>query len=154
MQRERASATRSASDRKLPPHGLDDAFGQGQTKPRAVNLRGRHRRAPIKRLKNMPQFLGSYPNSAIRDADLNFLPGHSMLGKPRLNSYPFLFAAVFQCVGNQILHALRKRREVAHDLRQVGLDLLFHVKSRRSISPNVPESAASRISGTSSGRRL
>jgi hypothetical protein len=55
-----------------------------------------------------------------------------MFGQPCLNSNPLLFATVFQGIGNQILHALRKGREVANDPGQVRLDLLLHAEPRRS----------------------
>src|SRR6202140_1983654 len=89
-----AAGPRSALHRNLPVHCFYDALRQGQAQPGAMNLCGRHGRATIKRFEDMSQFLGSYSDAAIRDADLDFFPGQSVLSDPRVNSNPLLLAAV------------------------------------------------------------
>ena len=64
-----------------------------------------------------------------------------MLDQPRLNSDPLLFAAVFQRIGDQILHCTGKSGEIAHDSGQVRFHLLFHEELGR---PNEASRAGKR----------
>src|SRR5579863_7624849 len=100
MQRKGAPSSRYALHRDLALHRFHDALRQRQAQAGAMNLRGRHGRAAIKRLEDMAYFLGSNSDAAIRDADLDFFSGQSMFDEARVNSDPLLFAAVFQGIGN------------------------------------------------------
>src|ERR1700730_17431619 len=93
-----------------------------------MSLRGRYEGTPIKRLENVRQIRGVDSHTMIRDTDLDFLAAQSVLGESCLNADPALFAAVLQCVRDQILQALRKGWEIASNLRQVRLRFLFHLK--------------------------
>src|SRR5579859_3672807 len=89
-----------------------------------MNLRRGHRRTPVERFEDMVQLGGLDSHAFIFNADLDLLAPASFT-KTCSNADPGLWAAILHRIGDQVLQALRKGREVAGNLRQIGFNMFF-----------------------------
>lgn len=81
--------------------------------------------APVERLENMWQLGRLNPQSLVLDADSDLLAAIA-LAQADANADPAMRAAILHGVGDQVLQALRKGREVANNFGELGLDLLLY----------------------------
>ena len=110
---------------------------------------------PIKRLKNVRQvrLVNSNPTVLNRDTDFSVaeVPGFFT---ERTNTDPAILTAILSRIHDQILQTARKRVEIAHHARQIGLDVLLNLETASRISAAVFSTNQLTMSESSRGCKM